>query len=295
MLILFFFLVTLFFNSAVSNAQQPLLSACLTTEEKADLEYFFHLLMFENHGAFVLFGSKPLCEMHMKDTEDAKHDIAFQEWFNALPEEKRAQFKARMTNTAQKEAELQRNPYRGWLALKKALEPFEMKHFLFRMTPLRGSCYELMLINLQQCSRIVMQNDAIFKKASKMEFVPHQMMTELQNPNSLFWKNVFSHSNHLAKGLFFGFGLKNSIFGNLRLTYSNAKISSELKMNNVKHLKKGSFSHSCNCDSSFLKIPLFIAIEGDEMIKIYEKEKLEIEKLYQGQDLVEVTLQRLIT
>ncbi|MES2272888.1 MAG: hypothetical protein V4487_01695 [Chlamydiota bacterium] len=42
-----------------------------------------------------------------------------------------------------------------------------------------------------------------------------------------------------------------------------------------------------------LEIPFFGAVEGDEMIERYESEKRKIQKLYRGQDLVEVSLKQL--
>jgi hypothetical protein len=301
-LILFacFFLVIIFLITTCNRKKQPLLSACLTTEEKVDLEYFFRLLMFENHGVFVLFGSKPLCEMHLSDSESKATDIAFQQWFDSLPDDKRTAFKARMKNKTQEEPELERNPYRGWLAWEKVRKTFEMKRYILRIVPLRGpGRYGLMLVNIQQTSLIMAQNYTIFKNAARMEFNPFQIVFELQNPDSIFWKNVFSIPNHLAKGLLFGFGLKNSILGDLRFTYSNTKVSSELKKPIMKHLKRASPAVSTNQvkygdgSPSNFTIPLFSPIEGDDTAEKYEKEKIEIEKIYRGKDLVEVTLQRL--
>ena len=300
MLFGFFFLVIIFSIPACNSKKQSLLSACLTTEEKADLEYFFRLLIFENYGAFVLFGSKPVCEMYLCDTESTAADTAFQEWFDSLPDDKRTEFKARMTNKTQVEPELERNPYRGWLAWEKVRKTFEMKHYILRIAPLRGpNRYELMLVNIQQTSLIMAKNYTIFKNPARMGFHPLQIVFELQNPDSIFWKNVFSIPNHVAKGLLFGFGLRNSIYGDLRFTYSNTKTSSELKKHIVRHLKSASSAVSTNQvkigegSPSNFTIPLFGAIEGDDTAEKYTKEKIEIEKIYRGQDLVEVTLQRL--
>src|SRR6267154_891431 len=63
-----FFCITIFLCSC-NNKVTPCYSSCLTKEERLDLEHFFQYLLFENYGAFVLFGSKPLCEMDLNDTE----------------------------------------------------------------------------------------------------------------------------------------------------------------------------------------------------------------------------------
>ena len=271
-------LLVMFFSvSSCNSKKRQLLSACLTTEEKADLDYFFRILMFENHGVFVLFGSKPICEMFLRNTESKDADIAFQQWFDSLPEKKQAEFKARMKNKTQEEIELKRNPYRGWLALQKLLKTLKTKRFLFRIVPLRGpGRYELMLINIQHTSLVMAQNYTAFRSAARMDFNPIQVTLELQNPDSIFWKNIFSCPNHITKGLLFGFGLKNSIFGDLRLTYSNTNVSSELKKPIVKQLKAPSQVNQIKDGEgspSNFTIPLFTSIEGDDWVEKYEKEK----------------------
>ncbi len=313
MLFGFFFSVTFFSMSACNNKKQLMLSACLTAEEKKDLEYFFRFLIFENYGAFVLFGSKPLCEMHLSDLgSKEENETAFQKWLESLPEDERAALEAKLAKKPKERIELKRNLYNGWLAWEKVGKTFNMKRYILRIAPvpvpgrsheaIPGS-YQVMLADIQQTAVIMAENDTIFKNAAGMEFHPLQAVFELQNPDSVFWKNVFAVQNHLVKGLLFGFGLKNSIFGHWHFTYLNEQLSSQSKDHLgdhiVEYLKNAYYRRSTTPvkytegSLSNFTIPLFGIVDGDDTAEKYKKEKVMIEKIYRGQDFVEVTLQRL--
>jgi hypothetical protein len=307
----FFFLVTIFFISACNTQKkQPLLSTCLTADEKADLEFFFRSLLFENYGAFVLFGSKPLCEMRFADPDAREErEVAFQKWRNSLTGDERAVLEATLEKFAKNpkvRVECERNSYSGWLAWEKVRKTLNIKRYILRIAPVLGrsgenipGSYEVILANVQQTALVMAENYDIFNKASGIDFHPLEMVFELQNASSIFWKNVFAIPNHLAKGLLFGFGLKNSIFGDWRIKYWSQKENSELDKRIAEYLKsvpqllstvpvelgKGSLAN--------FTIPMFGAVPGDETAEKYAKEKKKIEKIYRGRDLVEVTLQKL--
>ena len=133
-----------------------------------------------------------------------------------------------------------------------------------------------------------------------MDFHPFQVVFELRNPHSKFWKSVFEAKNHLAKGLLCGFGLKNSLFGDWHFKQYDIHASTELGEESMEYLKNAPFHPSTTQSVEFGKggssnftIPRFGTVEGDDVVEKYEKEKRGIEKIYLGQDLVEVTLQRL--
>jgi hypothetical protein len=232
------FVVTIFFCAGCGSNKQLTLSACLTAEEKADLEYFFRLLIFENYGAFVLFGSKPLCEMHLSDEEVTETEPAFQKWLASLSDDKREEFEAmtnKIRNRGTEAPEPERNPYRGWLALEKVREDLKIK-------------------------------------------------------------------NHLAKGLLFGFGLKNSMFFHWNLLHSNvqqALASNGYAEDVLEYLQSHRFELSAASvkfrrgSLSNFTIPVFRTIVGDDTAEKYKKEKAAIERMYQRQNEVEVTLGRL--
>ena len=162
----------------------------------------------------------------------------------------------------------------------------------------RGGC-QLILANIQRTALVLAENYSIFKEAVGMDFHPLQVVFELQNPHSEFWKRIFKVENHVAKGLLFGFGLKNALFGDWSFKQLHTNTSTELEKEVAQYLKNTPLHISTTpvevgeSSPSNFTIPLFGVVQGDDVAEKYEKEKKEIEKIYLGQDMVEVTLQRL--
>ena len=304
MLKAFLFLVIIFSAGGCNSKKQPVLSSCLTAEEKMDLEYFLRFLIFENYGAFVLFGSKPLCEMYVSDCDPEVIEATRQKRLASMSDDERIQWECELAKRKASgsliEVEFTRNPYDGWLALEKTIKTFRIKQYIIGVDDQseRGD-RRIVLANIQKTALILAENYLIFKDAAGMDFHPLQVVFELQNPNSKFWKNIFETKNHVAKGLLFGFGLKNSLFGDWRFKQFHKNLSTELDKEVAEYLKNASFNVSTETvefgkgSPSNFTIPLFGIIEGDDAVERYKKEKREIEKVYLGQDLVEVTLHRL--
>ncbi len=298
-----FFLVIFFLLTECNTSHETSIGACLTKEEKPDLEFFLRSLMFENHGAFVLFGTKPLCIMTLRDIDSSPDEEAFKKWFESLSEEEKIKIES-VRNQAEKIPALDRNPYHGWEVLQKIEKTAKFKNHLFVLFPLQGrGRYELIFVNIQQTALALAENYEIFKKAGgNTDFHPLEAVFELQNPDSLFWKNVFSMQNHLAKGLLFGFGFKNSLFGDWCFSLANGKLdlpSNGYKQEVEEYLKHLPFTSSATLDpvnehsDSNLTIPLFGVVPGDTTAEKYKKDKKNIEKIFRGKDMIEVTLARL--
>lgn len=306
------FIVFLFFLFACTNDrnQPSSFSDSLTVKEREDLEQFFQTLLFKNYGAYVLFGSKPLCELSIRDMDSQAADIAFKKNWAELPPRARESIEALRRKVQSKktqkeldgEADLESTYYRGWLAFQKLRERFKMKGFLFRVLPnRRPDAYEILFINIQRTALVLSENYEIFKQVTKMDFHPRHVVFEAEDPQSEFWKNVMSVDNHLAKGLLFGFGRKNSLFGNwifsgrrgdLPLPGEEYRkevekfVQQPLSLISTDVIPQGSFSFG---------IPLFGTLPGDETAKKYGKERVVIERKYHNQDIVEVTLQQLFS
>jgi hypothetical protein len=304
MLVGLLFLIINFFAVGCHNKKQPALSSCLTAEEKMDLEYFLRFLIFENYGAFVLFGSKPLCVMNVSDTDPVVIQATRQKRLASMSDDERTQWECRLekckANGSLIDVDFIRNPYDGWRALEKVRKTFRMKQYIIGVDDEseRGD-RRLVLANIQKTALVLAENYTIFKEAAGMDFHPLQVVFELQNPNSEFWKRIFRIKNHVAKGLLCGFGLKNSLFGDWRFKQFHVNVSTELEKEVAQYLKSVALHVSTKPvefgkgSPSNFTIPLFGTVEGDDVVEKYKKEKREIEKTYLGQDLVEVTLQRL--
>jgi len=304
------FFVSLFFLfTCTKYSHQPSgFTGCLTTEEKMDLQRFFQSLLFNNYGAYVLFGSKPLCELSVHDMDSPAAGEAFKKFWEGLSEEEREKVKeARLRAQAKqdpvdldKEMDLESSRYRGWVVFQKLMDRFKLNGFLFRAVPtLRPDAYDILFINIQKTAIVLAENYEVFKQAAGMDFHPLQVVFEAEDPNSLFWENVMAMENHLAKGLLFGFGRKNSIFGhwaffngNGNLNMPNEKYRKEIES----FLRQSSSPVSTDIvpkgNSSF-GVPLFGTVAGDKTAEKYGRERSIIERKYHNKNIVEVTLRQL--
>lgn len=281
-------------SSASSNTG---FSKCLNSKEKMDLQQFFQSLLFKNYGAYVLLGSKPICELSVYDMDSPAADAAFKKFWERLSEEEREKIgKAKHRAAKQhsidlgKEMDLESSCYRGWLVFQKFMDRFKLDGFLFRAVPmLRPDAFHILFINIQQTAHVLEENYEIFKQAAGMDFDPLEVVLEAKDLNSEFWEKVMAMENHLAKGLLFGFGNTNSLLG--QLTFKGGRECAEFPSEtqiplilSTDIVPKGNYSFS---------IPLFGAVPADGTAEKYGRERDGIESIYRNQDMVEVTLQRL--
>lgn len=255
-----------------NRKHSPCYVSCLTKEERADLEQFFQYLLFENYGAFVIFGSKPLSEMDLIDTE-----------FNSSEE---------------RIEEL--NLFRGLLAWEKVQKTFKMNRYILSVDSSRGSGYHsIIFADVQKTAITLAKYPHFFQSYLGTDFEPLQMTLELRQPTSKIRDYIYTSKDYIGKGLLFGYGLENSLFFSwwskyLRpenLTPTSKEISEYLQgayfpfSTQPVELRTGSLHH--------FTIPVFREIADDSVAETYKKEKKVIEKIYRGQDLIEYTLQKL--
>lgn len=304
-----FFLPLLFLFTCTKHCNQPSgFTNSLTTDEKIDLEQFLRSLLFHNYGAYVLLGSKPLCELSIRDMDSPAADEAFMKFWEGLSEEEREKIKEKRIETQAKQSRIDVNKemnqessrYRGFLVLQKLMKGYKLNGFMFRVIPtLRPDAYDILFINIQKTAVLLAENYEIFQQAVGMDFHPLQTVFEAEDPNSIFWQKVMSMENHLAKGLLFGFGRKNSIFAHWKFSNRNGQfsMSSEKYKGEIESFfRQSSLPVSTDLvpkgNSSF-NIPLFGSVLGDETAEKYGKERAIIEEKYRNKDIVEVTLNRL--
>lgn len=313
-LFLSIFLVIFFSLSGCNYNKHPSLTSCLEDEEKKDLEYLLRWLIFENHGAFVLFGSKPLCEACVINTDETEVDeLEHQKLLASMSSEEREEYEKALKILEEKRKKLEkkekvifaRNPYKGWLALEKVINKSNMKKYILvaNHEGLYGGGHNctLILANIQTVALVLAENYPIFREISEIDFHPLEMALELQNPHSAFWNRVFKIDNHLTKGLIFGFGRKNSFFWDWKLNHLSKTSSLHLSEKAISYLKNIPSNPSTprveigKGGPSNFTVPIFGTVEGDEVVRLYEKEKKEIEKIFRGKDFVEIVLERLVS
>ena len=296
-LILSILFVTIFFFTSCNTSFKKKIQLPLTSEEVKDLEYFLNLLLFENHGAFVMFGSKPISDMTLIDTERA--ETLWEQKLASMSEEERAQW-----NKAFKEMEEKgdiikpgflRNPFKGWLAWEKINNRFNKKRFLMLIKPqAEGSAfYDLLLVDILKTALILAQHYDYFKEIAGTDFDAFGIIYELENPQSLFWDRVFQLENHLAKGLLFGYGKKNALIFDCQFKHLEKKDAISQQIMSIPI--PVSFEKEVKLGQGSLKnftIPRFGVIDR-KYVRKYQKEKKEIENYYRGKAFLQATLEKI--
>lgn len=269
----------------------------LTSEEVKDLEYFLNLLLFENYGAFVIFGSKPICDMTLIDTE--RGEAIWEQKLAAMSEEERAQWDKRLKEMEERGDILKpgflSNPYKGWLALEKISRQFNKNRFMMLIKPqAEGSAfYDLLFIDIPKTAVTLAEHYDYFKKITDIDFDPFSIVYELKDSQSLFWNRVFKMENHLAKGLLFGYGEKNALLFDCQFKHLEKENATSKKIMDIPIPL--SFENEIKLGQGNLKnftIPRFGVID-DEYVRKYQKEKREIEKYYRRKNFLQATLAKL--
>lgn len=295
-LILSILFVTFFFATSCTSEKKKV-DLPLTNEEVKDLEYFLNLLLFENYGAFVVLGSKPICMMPLFDTERA--EILWQQKLASMTEEERNNWdrilKELEQNGISENPKFLRNPYKGWLAWKKINNRLDSARFLLFIRPETAglSCYDLFFVDIPKVALTLIENYDYFRKISGMEFDPFSILYEFENPESKFWNKIFQMDNHLAKGLLFGYGRKNALLFENQFKHleNESPLSKKIMSINI----SPSIEKDIKLGQGNLKnftIPYFRAIDRDEVRK-YQEEKKEIEAYYRGKDFLKTTFELL--
>lgn len=239
--------------------------------------------MIDGSGAFVLFGSKPLCDVGIP--------------LHQMKPEK-GYFKRDLTL--------------GWKAWEKVKVHLPNNRFLMaaremKMTPSYPEGYPrektaewvlkiITLIDAEKAALVLAENYEIFKECVGFDFHPFEIVFEIENRNSVFWNKIFDSGNSLTMGLLYGFGKRNALLyhwrdefegrrGKIRDCLKNAGCIPFSMANPWPQIEKRGMAA--------LDIPGFVSFEADETLERYNQEKQKIQKLYRGKDLVEITLKRL--
>ena len=243
-------------------------------------------------GAYVLFGSKPLCTGYL----DAKNRTKF--W---------------------------RDPDRGWKAWEKIKQNFPANRYILikRLINIEIAdegeivhlpLHYILFADVLKTAYVLEENYHFFKTFAGRDFHPLEIVFELENPDSSFWGKLFNmnmeeiataeekRDANMALGLLFGCGKKNA----LAYTWKCDQGKKEGKMGEL--LKKvtcqGSFNERDKTSvlwsqifqeegfDAFL-IPGFITLEEDGAVERYKEERKTIQAKYRGRDFLEVTLNQL--
>ncbi|MBX9744325.1 MAG: hypothetical protein K2X08_03840 [Chlamydiales bacterium] len=162
-----------------------------------------------------------------------------------------------------------------WKTWCKYIEESKFRNYLFitRSSPFDASYLIYALINIKTFKELFLKYEHNFKKIDP-SITFDRALEELDQPDSVFWNSVFK--DHYLCGLLYGYG------------ESNAKHFTETI---ISHKNPQNFSE--NLPDELIKLPIYALSEIDTQTTHYKNEKKRIEKIYQGKDSIQVTLNQL--
>ncbi|MBX7067580.1 MAG: hypothetical protein K1X28_10160 [Parachlamydiales bacterium] len=235
----------------------------LSAEEKAAIEPLFRYLLFDNHGVFVLFGSKPICDALLPPRLNREEA---QRMLEEMPEDLRQKMHL---------IEMSGDLNQAWDTWARIQPRLHLKKFI--LTKVSDSIY---LIHIRKTVEVLKNNYLLFENLFGNGFSPEHVVYELQDAHSVFWEKL--SQNHMALGLLYGFGKDNiEIFERNLASEVDPQFSTQERID-IFQATPNHFS-----------IPIFVSRPNHPLIHTFENEKLEIVQRYKNKDMLTVSLKML--
>lgn len=270
--------ILLLFSSCTKQEKETLK---IPREDRKWLTQFFNDTMFFENGIYTLWGSKPLTLMAIPNFSDEE----YQAFYDALTEEEKSEELNLdgydLPNTWEKWEQISaRYPMNKYKLFKTDL--FQDDHYIF-----------VFFVNILKTAMTIQDNYEAFRKAVDFDFNPLEVTLEIDQKDSKFWQKTKDHS-HLW-GLLFGFGKMNSYAFQWKY-FDHPKSCNEFckLLNTSSSNKKRHDIVKYNIND--FQIPGFMSFEdNDEVVELYNLEKIKIQKQYKGKDFLDLTLQKLMS
>lgn len=282
------FLLLLFLATCTSHPKsiEPSREYAVTEEEKVWLREFFHDLLFEDHGAYVLYGTKPASlsciSQPMTEEEYAQTKL----WIESLSAKEKETYKVRTRETY--------DFYENFQKWEKIKGRFPIRQYLFGKFPSsRDEKTEyLLFLNIEETLRTLLKYYGDFKRVLGYDFDPFQVVFDIENRDSKFWNTVLD--NAIPLGILLGYGRDNAYFFKWRVTYGGIKDTQGIFMDSLKR----QFYEEPNIlypNPQHFVLPIFASFglypNDKQLIDKYKQEQKKIKNLYKGRDEVDVALE----
>ncbi|MBU6383961.1 MAG: hypothetical protein KGR16_06575 [Verrucomicrobia bacterium] len=247
------------------------LSGCFHSNQKLDLseaertaiEPLFRYLLFDNHGAFVLFGSKPMCDALLPSQLDREEA---QKMLDKMPEHLRQRVRC---------LEMKEDLQQAWEAWEKIRHRFRISKYVFARVS-----DTIFLVNVENVKKIMNDNYSMFEIALGGEFSPEGIVWEMLCSHSVSWKKLLQ--NHIAMGLLYGFGKDNA-----------ERFMQSMHLEADPYFSTDERVNILEATASNFSIPIFVSHPDDPLVQLYEKEKQKISRQYKDKDIVDISLREL--
>lgn len=253
----------------------------ITEEEKKHLKEFFRDVLFDNPGAYTLYGTKPMSISSLYYLTQEERQKSYEDYL-LLPNEEKAKY-------ILERYDLSAN-YTHWEKIKTRL-PVTQYLFGTFSSPYAKRGKLLLFVNIELTLKMLLNHYEDFRHLLGTDFDPFEVVFELENSDSWFWNKVIS--SHTLLGILLGFGKSNAWFFEWNRKYGE------------KQNKKGAFLQSLPWTTNWeeyivdynpkdFSLPIFGCYglhTGDAIMKNYEKERNDIKALYKGRDEVDLVLE----
>jgi hypothetical protein len=267
--------------SSCQTSQESTKNDAISSAEREWMTQFFRDIMLFNHGIYTLWGThKPLIMIPVRkySEEEMKSIEAF---YN--PEEK----KEEGLWVELVEGYTLADAWDKWESIRHR---YPMKKFmLFKLEDEDPHVFFIVFLDIIKTSVVIQENYEAFQKVLGVDFNPLELTLQMNQKDSIFWKNL----NSYLHGLLFGFGKVNSqlfhwkhfdhpqtcdnFLDNMGAFASNSQLKGEIKY---------------TIDD--FQLPSFMVFNDIEpMVKIYTKERKTINNIYKNKDFLDLTLQKL--
>lgn len=255
----------------------------VTEEERRWLKEFFRELLFENPGAYTLYGTKPIsgaCWYNFTDGQ--KNEL--QAYYDSLPSSEKE--KLRTKNLSLKEN------FQKWQKIK---ERFSISQYLFGIfpSPYDENAEFLLFVNVEMTLRTLINYYSDFRRVLDYDFDPITVTFDVENKNSPFWKAVLN--SHVLKGILFGYGRDNAWFFDWSMKYDGkeGKIAAFVKAMPSLTYENQDITYDANIHH--FPLPIFGSYgmypSDTALFKQYRQEYKKIKNLYKKQDEVDLALE----
>lgn len=275
-----FFTSIIFFVSACNDSHEDMPDYSLTSEDKEWLGKFFDDLLFVEGGVYTLWGCKPVTEivfyhyteeeMQSNFSEDEKKDCFIQDVYD-LP--------------------------LNWEKWEKICSRFPFKkHLLFRSHfDEDGKASFVYFVDILKTAVTLESHYDMFRKAVQFDFHPLQVVLEMPDSKSIFWKKVRSAENSdLLWGLLFGYGKTNSFAFHWKF-FDCPEVCKKMIESYPYRYSNSPPRGLVRLSVNNFNLPPFISFEdSEEMIHYYKKEQKKIKKAYLNNNRLKVTLNKLM-
>ncbi len=203
-----------------------------------------------------------------------------EEYFNNLSEEEKS-------NMRVKRYDYDAN-YEKW---KKIKDRFSIRQYLF------GSFYSrfdervevLLFVNIEETLKTLLKYYEDFRRSLEYDFDPWQVIFDVENKESKFWKTVM-HS-YALQGILLGFGRENAWFFEWE-SHKNTGIKSEKFLTSLVKTFSDDEDIENYGPQNFL-LPVFVKYgrhPKKKLVEKYTRERKQIKAIYKGKDEVDVAL-----